>query len=106
MASYDKMKVKVGQRWGKSSYGWKLIISRVDGKLAYYKFCDKDGKVAETDREQSADLKDDGTLQGWDDGWVIEKDAAPATLIDFFKAVPDGHCPCNIPKEQCGYHKA
>lgn len=38
-----------------------------------------------------------------------EEDAAPpppATLIDFFKAVPDGHCPCNIPKAQCGYHKA
>lgn len=108
MASYDKMKVKVGQRWGKPGSGMNIgiFIIRVDGKLVYYKSCDKDGKVAETNREQSAALKDDGTPQGWDDGWVIEKDAGPASLIDFFKAVPDGHCPCNIPKTQCGYHKA
>ena len=101
MATYDKMKVKAGRTWMKPGSGVKIFITRVDGTMAYYT---STGSAS----EKATNLMPDGSPKGWDDGWVIEKEAAPpppATLIDFFNAVPDGHCPCNIPRTQCRYHQ-
>lgn len=101
MASYSKMKVKVGQIWGRPGYAFKLIITRIKDNEVFY--TDIEGKSPGTGM-----LCSDGTPNGWDDGWVIEKEAPaspPSSLLDFFKGVPAGYCPCNILKEQCRYHR-
>jgi hypothetical protein len=66
------------------------------------------------------DVDEDNIPMGWGSQWELETCPAPSApvakatttaakepdLQAFFKGVRPGHCPCNIPRNQCSYHKS
>lgn len=109
-------KVEVGQVWSNKSGGIESTITEIkkekDGRLHVFAY--QDGYV-----DGFGYLTSDGYPDAWH-GWKIFKQAPVIQLIKsvsapiakpteaewkFFAGVPDGYCACNMPKQQCSYHR-
>lgn len=111
----SKIKVRAGQIWKNNIDGREVIIENVRSGRSNYS--DRDASHIKDGEEISFGAL---TADDYPDMWVhwtLHKDVEPShstvsipatnesSLIDFFKAVPEGHCPCNILKSQCDFHK-
>lgn len=102
------VKVRVGQKWKavKENPHSPATIVKIVKDEAYYTFQGQEclfGHVTVNGYPRT----------GWLTGWVLDEEAptivgvsnTELSVLSFFKAVPDGYCPCNIIKSQCEYHK-
>lgn len=110
-----KTKVEVGQTWQniKRKSGITFRVSKIEGN-----------KVYAIDSKSNSEgyfgiIDDDGyPSTNWDSGWACDpikannnstsKDSnisEDRSLLDFFKGVRSGHCPCDIPIVVCKFHK-
>lgn len=113
--------------WG----GWSLIPAAIEVKVGqvwcdgidHIKFTRIDGGSVYYTRPNGTEgcfgsLRADGTPDGWSASWQLEQEvtgsptaakSSPTSqddpLTSFFKSVSSGHCACNIPREQCSYHR-
>ena len=108
-----KTKIEVGQVWSADGSDRQYTISRIeeqsDGTSYAYCIRSSDGSEAGWGH-----LDKNGYPRGWNEEswnmWTVElptvaKTVARPSLFDFFKAVPEGNCSCNIRKEDCEYHR-
>lgn len=79
------------------------VITRIDERKAYHlNSVGSESTFAYIDRDGISHLDEMWAL-------VVQTKIVPALhqqdAMDFFKSVPSGHCPCNIPRSQCDFHK-
>jgi hypothetical protein len=112
----DTTVVCVGQVWKNKVNGLEATVVRVNGQRVYVDYTDAQGNSLKGVSFGSVNEEGRPTF-GWG-GWFC-KTGGQAThrlteqngkakvdeVMRFFASVAEGNCPCDMPRQQCDYHR-